>query len=180
MANQTGLSLPTLKKYLWYAEKTFVLKQIPPFFRNARKELVKAPEVFFVDLGLRNYALNQLGLVGEPYNSGAVFENLVFLQLNAACKAHGGNLKFWRTHDMAEVDFVIDFGDRQIPVEVKYQPADKIKISRSFFRFLEKYEPEHGLVVTLSGGAQRTHAQTPIHLIPWSALLQPADLPGFR
>lgn len=30
-----------MKKYLWYAEKTYIVKTVPPFFRNVRKEITK-------------------------------------------------------------------------------------------------------------------------------------------
>lgn len=34
------------------------------------KELIKAPQIYFTDLGFRNYSLNLLGRVGELYNTG--------------------------------------------------------------------------------------------------------------
>ena len=37
LATQTGLSVPSLKKYLWYAEKVFIIKIVQPFFTNKQK-----------------------------------------------------------------------------------------------------------------------------------------------
>ena len=51
LTRQLAISLPTLKKYLWYAEATFIFKMIPPFFRKAKKEISKAPMPYFYDLG---------------------------------------------------------------------------------------------------------------------------------
>ncbi len=47
LASMTGLSAPTLKQYLWYAEKTFIIKTIKPYFTNRQKEITKAPVTYF-------------------------------------------------------------------------------------------------------------------------------------
>ncbi len=43
LAAQTGLSVETLNRYLYYAEKTFCIHLTRPFFRNAQKEITKSP-----------------------------------------------------------------------------------------------------------------------------------------
>jgi len=55
IASTLGISLQTLKNYLWYLEKTFIIKKLTPYFRNKRKEITKSPLIYFYDLGLRNY-----------------------------------------------------------------------------------------------------------------------------
>ena len=54
LSGQVGISTPTLKNYLYYAEKTFSITLVQPYFRNLQKEITKAPTPYFVDLGLRN------------------------------------------------------------------------------------------------------------------------------
>ncbi|MFA5433692.1 MAG: ATP-binding protein, partial [Candidatus Paceibacterota bacterium] len=63
LATQTGLSVQSLKKYLWYAEKVFIIRMVQPFFTNKQKEITKSPIVYFTDLGLRNFSLNMFGRV---------------------------------------------------------------------------------------------------------------------
>jgi len=58
LAQECGISVATLKNYLWYAEKTFSIRIITPFFKNKHKEITKAPVVYFYDNGMRNFALN--------------------------------------------------------------------------------------------------------------------------
>lgn len=168
---ETGISLPTIKKYLWYAEKTFIIKRVLPFFRNAKKELIKSPELFFVDLGLRNYAINQLGQIGQPYNTGMVFENFVFQLLKEQATLNGWQVKYWRTKDKAKVDFIIDKGYEQIPIEVKYQHLKNNNISRSFRSFIEKYQPKQALLINLSKNETGTIGETSIRIIPYYQLL---------
>ncbi len=43
LSSTLGIAAKTIKNYLWYLEKTFILKRINPFFRNIRKEISKAP-----------------------------------------------------------------------------------------------------------------------------------------
>jgi len=43
ISNTLGLSLPTLKNYLWYTENTFIIQRVTPYFRNLRKEITNLP-----------------------------------------------------------------------------------------------------------------------------------------
>jgi len=42
LANWTNLSVATVKNYLWYARKTFVIEEVLPYFTNKEKELTKS------------------------------------------------------------------------------------------------------------------------------------------
>jgi hypothetical protein len=171
LATQTGLLAATLNQYLWYAEKTFVIKLVEPFFRNAKKELTKAPEVFFVDLGLRNFALNLVGQIGEPHTTGAVFENFVHQLLQAQCRRSGGRLHYWRTQNQAEVDFVVNQGQAVVPYEVKSQSLRQPTLSRSFRSFLEQYQPPEAYLINLSLRADVMVEQTQVKVRPFWALV---------
>ena len=37
IAARLNISLPTLKKYIWYLEKTFIINQLTPFYQNYKK-----------------------------------------------------------------------------------------------------------------------------------------------
>ena len=49
-----GLNVRTIKKYLYFLEKTFIIQLVSPYFTNVRVELKKMPKVYFLDLGLLN------------------------------------------------------------------------------------------------------------------------------
>ncbi len=147
LSSTIGISINTLKDYLWYAEKTFVIKKLTPYFRNIRKEISKSPVVYFYDLGLRNYALGLFGNLSIPEQKGFVFENFVFNVLQEESKFTGAKLHFWRTTDKAEVDFVVDFSREVLPIEAKYKKFTQPKISRSLRSFIEKYKPKKAFVI---------------------------------
>jgi predicted AAA+ superfamily ATPase len=150
LSREIGISEPTLKNYLWYAVNTFALKQVSPFFRNKQKEILKAQTFYFNDLGLRNYTIGLMGYLDNPANLGFVFQNFVYKLLYEKYCSTNVQIKFWRTTDQAEVDFILEDGEKIIPLEVKYTHFQKPEISRSLRSFCEKYTPKEAILVNLN------------------------------
>ncbi|MDA3836394.1 MAG: ATP-binding protein [Nanoarchaeota archaeon] len=142
LSSLTGFSFVDLKKYLNILEKTFILKQIKPYFTNKRTEIVKVPKVYFFDLGFRNVIIDNFQK--ERSDMGAIYENFIFNQA-----AYGGiELKYWNTKSNAEVDFVFEKSGKVFPIEVKSRWNDK-KITKSFRSFVEKYNSRQGYFFSL-------------------------------
>ena len=160
-----GISQKTVNNYLWYLQKTFILQKITPYFRNIRKEITKSPIFYFYDLGLRNYGIGVFGHVENPRDRGKLFENFVLNILKEKFIESPAKINFWRTKDGAEVDFVIDFGRKQIPIEVKYRDLKKPEITRSFRSFIERYQPEKAFIVNLSFEHTLSLNGTDIHFV---------------
>lgn len=148
LSSTLAISTKTVTNYLWYLEKTFIIKRLTPYFKNIRKEITKAPVVYFVDLGLRNYALRRFGVVADQIHDGFLFQNLVFCHLTQYLQP-ATSIYFWRTRDGAEVDFVIDTGAGIVPIEVKFSPLTRSVIPRSFRSFLHSYHPTKACIVHL-------------------------------
>ncbi len=149
LSNTLGISVQTVKDYLWYLEKTYIISKVTPYFKNTKKEITKSPIYYFVDLGLRNFAANQFGH-GAFDTTGFLFENFVFNNLKGHLKLTPTSIHFWRTKDRAEVDFVLNTGREVIPIEVKYTKLKEPEISRSFRSFLTKYKVPKAFIVNLS------------------------------
>lgn len=153
LSRTLDVSLPTVKNYFWYAEKTFVIEIVTPYFRNARKEITKSPVVYFHDMGFRNYALGVFGVIESAYGGGGfLFQNFVYRTLKEilAFSSSGVALNFWRTKDRAEVDFVLSSGKEVCPVEVKYKVMKQPKVERSLRNFIDNYHPAKAFVVNKS------------------------------
>jgi predicted AAA+ superfamily ATPase len=150
ISSTLGISIQTLKNYLWYAEKTFIIQRITPYFKNVRKEITKSPTVYFYDLGLRNYALGFFGKVEFSPDLGFLFQNFILNILKEKIRFSNANIHFWRTKDKAEVDFVIDLGKEVLPVEAKYKKLKEPQIERSTKSFIEKYQPKQAWVINLN------------------------------
>ena len=171
LSSTVGLALQTIKNYLWYAEKTFVIGRLTPYFSNIRKEITKSPIYYFYDIGLRNYPL---GLFGRPLNSndlGQIFENFVYNILKEKYRYNAASLHFWRTKDRAEVDFVIDSGNSLLPIEVKYKKMKQVEIKRPLRNFIEKYKPEKAFIINLSLEKTIAVGKTEVITMPFWKLL---------
>ncbi|MCK5122844.1 MAG: ATP-binding protein [Candidatus Pacebacteria bacterium] len=115
IASIIDLSVPTIEGYLRVMQKSYHLALIRPFFKNIKKELTKMPKVYFYDLGLRNYLLNNFDLISNRSDCGQILENIVFLRFLNHHKRD--NINFWRTQAKNEVDFIVD---REQAFEVKF------------------------------------------------------------
>ncbi len=147
LSSALGVSIQTVKKYLWYAEKTFVIKMITPYFHNKKKEIVKSPSVYFYDLGLRNYAVGDFGNERIIERNDFIFQNFILNCLKEKLLFSGKEIHFWRSKDNSEVDFVIVEGEKLIPLEVKYEEMKHPLIEKSLRNFIERYKVQTALVV---------------------------------
>lgn len=172
LASATNLSVPTVKNYLWYSEKTFITKAITPFFRNKDKEVVKAPQYYFLDAGLRNFLLGITDLSHQPTHFAFLFQQLVLQFLEHQFAESVASIHFWRTQNQAEVDFVVNLGHAILPVEVKAVQLKNPQIERSLRSFITEYQPPEAWVVNLSLEAELQVEQTRVRFLPWRVLLQ--------
>ena len=171
LAADSGLSVPTLRKYIMYAERTFSINVVTPFFTNKRKEITKSPVVYFTDPGFRNYSVGLFGNITHPREYGLLFQNFIYLLLLDHTRGRGWNIHFWRTTDKSEVDFVIDKKKEVLPVEVKYSSLSKPAVSRSFRSFIEKYNPGEAWIVNLDYEKEIKINTTVVKFLPWYRLL---------
>lgn len=166
LSSTLGISVQTVKNYLSYAEKTFVVKRVTPYYRNIRKEISKSPVIYFNDLGMRNFSINQFSRHTLPSEMGFLFQGLVYRLLLEKIKDDGSTLHFWRTKDKAEVDFVINKGREVIPVEVKCREMRDKSIARSLRGFITRYRPKEAWVVNTSLKDEEMIDKTKIRFIP--------------
>jgi predicted AAA+ superfamily ATPase len=172
LSSTLGTSFQTVKKYLWYAQKIFLLNLVTPYSRNVRKEIALSPVAYFGDLGLRNFALGIFGTVASPAECGFLFQNLVFLILASIRHPGSTTLHFWRTKDKAEVDFIVEKGEALIPVEVKFKALNDVEMPRSLLSFCERYKPAEAHVVNLALKKTIKLGKTRVHFLPYWELLR--------
>jgi hypothetical protein len=143
LANTIGVDNKTIDKYLYVLQKCFHIELVRPFFSNQRKELTKMPKVFFKDTGMRNIALNRFFDFENREDQGQLLENYVYNRLTDLYDRD--SIKYWRTTDKKEVDFVITTSFKEglaYEVKLKYR---NFKLS-SIKKFIENY-PDYQLEV---------------------------------
>ncbi|MCX6242145.1 MAG: ATP-binding protein [Bacteroidetes bacterium] len=172
LANEAQLSVPTIRKYLWYAEKTYFIRLVTPYFNNTIKEITKSPVAYFNDHGMRNLVLSSFGNLQRLQDQGFVFQNIVGNLLMHELRVSQYTVHFWRTTDKAEVDFVIDRGHDPIGVEVKFSALKKPLMTRSLRNFIDKYQPTEVWVVNLALNDKISVGKTRVKFLPFFSLNQ--------
>lgn len=135
LATALGVSHHPVRRYLDVLEQTYLLRRLPPYFRNVGKRLVKSPKAYLRDTGLVHHLLNistHDELDSHPIR-GATWETFVIEDLLRRERlSHPSSLPFfWRTAAGAEIDLVIERGDDRFAIEVKSARADKPLAIRS-------------------------------------------------
>jgi predicted AAA+ superfamily ATPase len=167
LARDAALSVPTVRAWLSVLESSYIVYQLPPYFRNFNKRLVKSPKLYFYDTGLLCFLLGikskeQLALVEQK---GAIFENFIineFVRQNFHQNLHR-EFYFWRSSNGLEVDLLIG-GDSPTfdLIEIK---ATKTIVQKMFSNLDEVGEMADNLLgnkILVYGGNQsqkRSHYQ---------------------
>ncbi|MFV1988974.1 MAG: ATP-binding protein [Gemmatimonadota bacterium] len=167
LARDVGLPPSTAQRYLGLMETSFQLLKVEAFSVNRTKRLTKSPKLFWTDTGLA------LHLAGESEPRGAHLENLILNDLLAWKEGlpNHPQVLYWRTSKGAEVDFVVEWGDRVLPIEVKSGRRVRTADARHLRTFLEEYPDLAPAVVILYGGDETFWIGDRILAAPWRRIL---------
>lgn len=124
LANDAGISIPTLKEWLSVLEASFIVFQLPCYFENFGKRLVKSKKLYFTEVGLASW---MLGIETPEQASrdplfGGLFENLVIVEaLKSRFNAgERPDLYFLRDSQGLEADLLFQKSYNElIPIEIK-------------------------------------------------------------
>ena len=169
MGRDAALPQPTVRRWLNLLETSYLLVPVPPFSVNRTKRLVKSPKLYWCDVGL---ALDLSG--GEP--GGAHLENIVLNDLIAwrdARPAGQGRAEvfFWRTTLGEEVDFVIEAGDRLLPIEVKATTSPRFRDAGGLRAFQAEYGDSARPGLLLHAGRETSWIGAGVLATPWWRVL---------
>ncbi len=138
-ANDLGISVNTIKKWLSILEASQIIYILPPYYRNLGKRITKSPKIYFLDAGLVCYLTGlktKEHLFGGPL-AGALFENFVIQEtvkyyLNRGLRP---NLFYLRTHNNVEVDLLIEKNMELYPFEIKFTKTPSVGMAAPIERF---------------------------------------------
>jgi predicted AAA+ superfamily ATPase len=172
LARDVGVKSTTVRNYLDYLDKTFIVEKTNPFYTNKKKEITKSSIVYFSDPGIRNYSVRRFGHLITPSEFEELFEAFIHNFLKRQTYFAGLDVKYWRTKSRAEVDFVLTAGNKvKLPVEAKYKELDKPKVTKSLRSFIKKYNPEKAVVVNLELEETVEVENTEVEFIPYHKFL---------
>ncbi|MDD4990441.1 MAG: ATP-binding protein [Candidatus Pacebacteria bacterium] len=105
LSSTLNISRTTINDYLLLMQKSFHIALVRPFYKNIRKEITKMPKIYFLDLGLRNFLTRDLKPFFERQDNGQILENALYKEILKNNDSE--NIKFWRTTQKQEIDFVV-------------------------------------------------------------------------
>ncbi|MFO1270013.1 MAG: ATP-binding protein [Rubrivivax sp.] len=159
LGNSLGVSHHTIQRHLDVLESVYLLRRLPPYFRNVGKRLTKTPKAYLRDTGLLHHLLN-IGSAEELANHpsrGASFEGFVIEDvLRRERVARPGTLAyFWRTAAGAEIDLVLDRGAERVAVEIKAGRGDDARAIRTLREALPDVDAARAWIVDQAPGIER-------------------------
>jgi predicted AAA+ superfamily ATPase len=118
IARATGVSQPTVGRYLDALTDALVVRQLQPWFANIAKRQVRSPKVYVRDTGLLHRLLgidDHEDLLSHP-KVGASWEGFVIEQL---LMLDVRDPWYWATHGGAELDLLVTLGGAPLGIEIK-------------------------------------------------------------
>lgn len=161
MAGPCGVSRTTLQNYLRVLEDTYAVTVLRPFFTNKSKEIVSAPKVYGFDTGFVAFNRGWTGI--RPDDRGTLWEHFVLNQLLAF--GFKDRIRYWRTKQKKEVDFVIARGNRPAAaIEAKWRAGDGTDTG-NLLKFAEDYPDSELIVVAqdIDRPFVRRHGNSRVH-----------------
>ncbi|MBQ9337408.1 MAG: ATP-binding protein [Lentisphaeria bacterium] len=124
LGSDVGVSAQTISQWLSVLEASFIIFQLPCYYENFGKRMVKSRKLYFTEPGLAAWLLG----ISSPEQAardplfGGLFENMVVMEA-LKYRLNCGEMPeiyFLRDSQGLEIDLVFRAGhDRLIPVEIK-------------------------------------------------------------
>ena len=141
-ANDLGVAVSTIKKWVSVLEASYLLFLLPAFTGNLRKNVVKSPKIYFYDNGLVAYltGITTRALFEQGPMAGALFENYIISEIrktrvNLPLAEH---LYFYKEQRGIEVDLLIETPQRKTWIEIKQSATFKPKMVQPIETLLKK------------------------------------------
>jgi len=170
LANDCGISANTAKAWISLLEASYIIYLVQPYYKHFNRRIVRTPKLHFYDTGLACSLLDieSPQALYSHYMRGALFESFVISEFvkyrfNRSKKS---NCYFWRDAQGKEVDCILEYGDRVVPVEIK----SGLTINQNFFDSLiawqeiAKSENKEAYVVY---GGKESHARKHATVLAW-------------
>ena len=109
VAQDCGVSAPTVKEYFSILEETLLGYTLPAFTKTVKRRSIQAPKFYLFDVGIVNYLTHRRDLEPGSIDYGHALEHLVVQEVIAYLTYKRSRLAatYWRSASGFEVDIVI-------------------------------------------------------------------------
>ena len=165
-----GVSSVTAKHWLSVLEASYIVTLLQPHHRNFGKRLVKAPKLYFCDVGLAAWLLGirDVSTLDTHAARGALFETYVVSELTKQRLNAGKprDLYFWRDSAGNEVDVLIESAQGLQAIEIKSGSTFASDWSRGLKQW-NKVAGEESLQPSLVYGGTQSYAREGVQVWGW-------------
>ena len=149
IAQDCGVSSPTVKEYFNILEQTMIGYLIPGFTAAQKRRTIAAPKFYFFDVGIVNYLLKHKNIEQGTEVFGHAFEQLLMQEIIAylGYSSSAEKITYWRTTGGHEVDCVI--GQGRVAIEFKSYDEVKSRHTRGLKAFQEDFPHAKTIIVSM-------------------------------
>jgi uncharacterized protein len=172
IARDTGIARQTAQEFFQILVDTLVATWLPAWkLKRAVKQIAHA-KFYLFDTGVARQLAGQAHLPMHAEERGFLLETYLLHELRAYL--HYSDLEYpiayWKTHDGAEVDFVVETPEGLIAIEVKSAARWDTRWSLGLAK-LRELQPK-GLLATYGVyTGERALVQDGVHVLPWQDFL---------
>jgi predicted AAA+ superfamily ATPase len=174
ISRDLGIALNTAKAWISVLEATYQVIVLRPYFANVGKRLVKTPKVYFTDVGTLCHlaGLRDTQHAASGPMGGAIFETAAISEIFKTLMHRGiePQLYFYRTSAGIEVDIVVEFGSRLVPLEVKLSSTPRPAMASSIKTFREDFKEKAALGYILHTGSVQLPLGPGVTALPFRKL----------
>ncbi len=168
LGNDAGVSHATARAWIDLLQTSYIVHLLPPWFSNSGKRLVKAPKLYFCDVGLACWllGLRRAEQVARDPLWGSLFENFVIMEamkdrLNAGETAE---MYFYRDSEGNEVDLLLPAGGKMHAIEIKAGAT----VNPDYFKGLKTFAAHQPAAfasgcVVFGGAEGQSRSDWPVH-----------------
>jgi len=168
ISNDTGISQPTVHRYLNILEESLLFTRLRPYTVNKSKSITKIPKGYFIDSGLAAYlaAIKSSSSLDDKF-AGHLFEGMILLYLLSLAEIFHFKVNFFRKRiGGIEVDFVVELGHNAVGIEVKLADNVDFKDAKNLLH-LKEYVPNMVAGVIIYNGNSIMKIARDVIAIPW-------------
>ncbi len=170
LASDCGITHNTAAAWISVLEASYLIYLLRPHQRNFNKRLIKAPKLYFCDVGLAAWLLgiHTPEQVRFHAQRGALFETLVVTEFLKGRFNEGlpANLFYWRDSKGLEIDLIREEGEELEAIEIKSGQTIAPDSFTSLKRWL-KLAGQSEAPARLIYGGDKALTNKNISIVPW-------------
>ncbi|PKL72415.1 hypothetical protein CVV26_01985 [Candidatus Kuenenbacteria bacterium HGW-Kuenenbacteria-1] len=174
ICREIALSRLTLDKYLEYLKDSYIFEILYKYHKSLIKrgrilKKIYTPCINFT-CALNHYKENHIDEVPQAF--GKIIENVVYNVLMQKYKSSQITeaLSFWRQGEK-EIDFLVNFGEKQLPIEVKFSNNINQKDLVAITDYMKKKKIKYGVIVTRKELNKKEINKQTLYYIPYYLIL---------